>query len=139
MYLDESRNMLYHGSPVLLEIGDELKTGDELGVSNNGGKSDNIYATGDFGYSMSDLEDNAGCSSIWEYALIDASMWAGPDGWVYSVDGEVLRYDEHFDVSPGSYILKPGARVTGRISCAEIKLGSLELRGWNRLLLNMQR
>lgn len=28
--------MLYHGSPVLLEIGDELKTGDELGVSNNG-------------------------------------------------------------------------------------------------------
>lgn len=104
--------MLFHGSKEYLEPGTILIPGKVLGVSANGGKSDFVYCTSGIGFSMSDVEDTMDTSNTWEYAVKDASLWAGSGGWVYHVDGVIDSYDDHFDVSPGSFRIKPGAKVT---------------------------
>lgn len=103
--------MLFHGSSVELSVGDTVVPGEQIGLSSNGGCSKFVYATGDFGYSMSDVEDwtREGIRSIYEFAVWDAMMWATTgetgSGWFYIVDGEIVGIDEHVDVAPGSYKL----------------------------------
>lgn len=117
--------MFYHGSPVLMEVGTELLTGDQLGVSTNGGRSDGIYCTGDFGFSMSNLEDDFGCSNIREYAIEYATFWAGSSGYVYAVDATVQSYDAHVDVAPCSYIVHSGAKILARWSVTDLDIASI--------------
>lgn len=106
--------MLFHGSSVELYVGDTVVPGEQIGLSSNGACSKFVYVTGDFGFSMSDVEDwtREGIRSIYEFAVWDAMMWGhtsteheGDPSWFYIVDGEIVGIDEHADVAPGSYKL----------------------------------
>ena len=104
--------MLFHGSPVELNIGDTLRPGKEIGKNSNGACSEYVYASADFGFSMSDAQDWVSGDSLrttQEFALWDAAMWGcsgcendDSPAWVYVVDGEIVGMDEHMDAGPAA-------------------------------------
>lgn len=105
--------MLFHGSPYEFSVGDTLLPGTHVGRGTNGGCSSFLYATGDFGYSMSNVDAVEEIHNIREYAIWDAALWGQAYGsetpsWVYAVEGDIVGVDDHMDVSPGSYKLSEG-------------------------------
>lgn len=104
--------MLFHGSPVELNIGDTLRPGEVTGRSSNGACSRYVYASADFGFSMTDAQDWMSGDSLrttQEFACWDAAMWgcAGCESdnapvWVYVVEGDIVGMDEHADAGPAA-------------------------------------
>lgn len=131
--------MLYHGSPYELSVGDTLLPGVRVGKNINGGCSKFVYATGDFGYSMSDVERMHSIHNIRQYAIWDAIRWGWIYGekdrywWLYAVEGEIQGIDDHFDVSPGSYKLN-SATIVHRVNMQEEDMyaGLMEMYTWSQ-------
>ena len=104
--------MLFHGSPVELNVGDTLRPGEVTGKNSNGACSRYVYASADFGFSMTDAQDWVSDDSLrttQEFALWDAAMWgcAGCESdnapvWVYVVEGNIIGMDEHMDAGPAA-------------------------------------
>lgn len=104
--------MLFHGSPVELNVGDTLRPGEVTGKNSNGACSRYVYASADFGFSMTDAQDWMSGDSLrtaQEFACWDAAMWgcAGCESdnapvWVYVVEGDIVGMDEHVDAGPAA-------------------------------------
>lgn len=104
--------MLFHGTTAKLGVGDTLLPGEVLGKSANGACSKYVYATADFGFSMTDVADWMSSDSLrttQEFACWDAALWgcAGTEDenapvWVYVVEGDIVGMDEHMDAGPAA-------------------------------------
>ena len=104
--------MLFHGTTAKLNVGDTLLPGEVLDKSANGACSKYVYATADFGFSMTDAADWMSGDSLrttQEFACWDAALWgcAGTEDenapvWVYVVEGDIVGMDEHMDAGPAA-------------------------------------
>lgn len=71
--------MLFHGSPIELNVGDVLLPGNNIGKTSNGACSRYVYATADFGFCIADVAEWIGDNplhTLQEFALWDAALWA---------------------------------------------------------------
>lgn len=92
--------MFLHGSQHDLKIGNVLRPGNNLGFSDNGGKSNRVYLISTDGFSLSECENAENYSNAFDFAVSEALWWGG-DRFVYVVEplGK-LEYDDNHDVSP---------------------------------------
>ena len=104
--------MLFHGTTAKLGVGDTLLPGQVLRTTANGACSKYVYATADFGFSMTDAADWVSGDSLrttQDFACWDAALWgcAGTEDenapvWVYIVEGDIVSMDEHMDAGPAA-------------------------------------
>lgn len=108
--------MLFHGSPIKLNVGDTLLPGEITGKTSNGACSAFVYATTSLGFSLTEASDFISDETIntaEEFAIWDAAMWgcSGNESesspvWVYLIDGEIVGADEHMDAGPAAVRLQ---------------------------------